>query len=114
MYVFFFQAEDGIRDLTVTGVQTCASDLQEVSAALQLVGGGGAAAGAQGAVAPAGAAAVRSGTVPGTAAAGAASAVAGLGEGNPLFGALRIMPIERLNSILVITQIGRAAWREKV
>src|SRR5688572_33336329 len=24
MSVFFFQAEDGIRDLTVTGVQTCA------------------------------------------------------------------------------------------
>src|SRR5688572_32780220 len=24
IYVFFFQAEDGIRDLTVTGVQTCA------------------------------------------------------------------------------------------
>src|SRR5688572_33083441 len=24
MLVFFFQAEDGIRDLTVTGVQTCA------------------------------------------------------------------------------------------
>src|SRR5688572_32850169 len=24
MYSFFFQAEDGIRDLTVTGVQTCA------------------------------------------------------------------------------------------
>src|SRR2546430_6019098 len=23
-HVFFFQAEDGIRDLTVTGVQTCA------------------------------------------------------------------------------------------
>src|SRR5688572_31050471 len=23
-YVFFFQAEDGIRDLTMTGVQTCA------------------------------------------------------------------------------------------
>src|SRR5256886_12618508 len=23
-FVFFFQAEDGIRDLTVTGVQTCA------------------------------------------------------------------------------------------
>src|SRR2546430_7869163 len=23
-YLFFFQAEDGIRDLTVTGVQTCA------------------------------------------------------------------------------------------
>src|SRR5688572_31146054 len=24
IYIFFFQAEDGIRDLTVTGVQTCA------------------------------------------------------------------------------------------
>src|SRR6266852_7525776 len=24
IYVFFFQAEDGIRDATVTGVQTCA------------------------------------------------------------------------------------------
>src|SRR2546430_6625620 len=24
VWVFFFQAEDGIRDLTVTGVQTCA------------------------------------------------------------------------------------------
>src|SRR5256886_5630148 len=24
MLIFFFQAEDGIRDLTVTGVQTCA------------------------------------------------------------------------------------------
>src|SRR5256886_11543723 len=24
MFVFLFQAEDGIRDLTVTGVQTCA------------------------------------------------------------------------------------------
>src|SRR5256886_5663544 len=24
VYCFFFQAEDGIRDLTVTGVQTCA------------------------------------------------------------------------------------------
>src|SRR5437868_15440381 len=26
-FVFFFQAEDGIRDRNVTGVQTCASDL---------------------------------------------------------------------------------------
>src|SRR5947209_16197363 len=24
MYIFFFQAEDGIRDIGVTGVQTCA------------------------------------------------------------------------------------------
>src|SRR2546427_12541298 len=27
LFFFFFQAEDGIRDLTVTGVQTCSSDL---------------------------------------------------------------------------------------
>src|SRR5256886_17645568 len=30
MCVFFFQAEDGIRDLTVTGVQTCALPLYEM------------------------------------------------------------------------------------
>src|SRR2546427_7002614 len=29
MYFFFFQAEDGIRDLTVTGVQTCALPIWE-------------------------------------------------------------------------------------
>src|SRR2546430_11331315 len=29
--VFFFQAEDGIRDLTVTGVQTCALPISSVS-----------------------------------------------------------------------------------
>src|SRR6266516_3765649 len=28
IFFFFFQAEDGIRDRTVTGVQTCASDLR--------------------------------------------------------------------------------------
>src|SRR2546430_3906441 len=28
-FVFFFQAEDGIRDLTVTGVQTCALPILE-------------------------------------------------------------------------------------
>src|SRR2546430_5563823 len=28
--VFFFQAEDGIRDLTVTGVQTCALPISPV------------------------------------------------------------------------------------
>src|SRR5256886_17113676 len=34
MYVvfFFFQAEDGIRDLTVTGVQTCALPISAVAA----------------------------------------------------------------------------------
>src|SRR5256886_9163672 len=35
---FFFQAEDGIRDLTVTGVQTCALPICRVAA---LRGGGG-------------------------------------------------------------------------
>src|SRR2546430_8892411 len=33
-YLFFFQAEDGIRDLTVTGVQTCALPIFVESAAL--------------------------------------------------------------------------------
>src|SRR6266567_8043054 len=31
-YCFFFQAEDGIRDLTVTGVQTCALPICQPSA----------------------------------------------------------------------------------
>src|SRR5688572_31386526 len=31
MFFFFFQAEDGIRDLTVTGVQTCALPISFVS-----------------------------------------------------------------------------------
>src|SRR5205085_8795293 len=30
--LFFFQAEDGIRDLTVTGVQTCALPISAVAA----------------------------------------------------------------------------------
>src|SRR5256886_2947276 len=29
VFFFFFQAEDGIRDLTVTGVQTCALPISE-------------------------------------------------------------------------------------
>src|SRR2546430_15646147 len=29
VFIFFFQAEDGIRDLTVTGVQTCALPIFE-------------------------------------------------------------------------------------
>src|SRR3989440_7755109 len=36
LFVFFFQAEDGIRDLIVTGVQTCAlSDLGATLAAAE-------------------------------------------------------------------------------
>src|SRR2546427_4237229 len=30
LFFFFFQAEDGIRDLTVTGVQTCALPIYEL------------------------------------------------------------------------------------
>src|SRR5688572_31216766 len=29
LFIFFFQAEDGIRDLTVTGVQTCALPISD-------------------------------------------------------------------------------------
>ena len=47
---------------------------------------------------------------------GAASAspagAAGLGESNPLYGALRIMPIERINALLVVTP--RAAYLDEV
>jgi general secretion pathway protein D len=42
---------------------------------------------------------------------GASTVSATLGESNPLFGALRVMPIERLNSILVVTP--RAAYLEE-
>src|SRR2546430_4624872 len=34
IFFFFFQAEDGIRDLTVTGVQTCALPILSSSAAM--------------------------------------------------------------------------------
>lgn len=70
--------------------------IKEVEAALALVSGGGSVA--SGGSASAG----RPGAArPGAAAASASAA--GLGEGNPLFGALRVIPIERLNSILVVT-----------
>src|SRR5205085_9388647 len=35
VFFFFFQAEDGIRDLTVTGVQTCALPISLAHAARQ-------------------------------------------------------------------------------
>src|SRR5256886_8210093 len=34
-YFFFFQAEDGIRDLTVTGVQTCALPISLAEVAIR-------------------------------------------------------------------------------
>lgn len=77
------------------------ASVKEVEAALRLVGGGG------GAGSP-------SAAVPGTASASTTPAAAGsvtLGESNPFFGALRIMPIERINSILVVTP--RAAYLDE-
>src|SRR2546430_7581360 len=35
IFFFFFQAEDGIRDLTVTGVQTCALPISGLASAAQ-------------------------------------------------------------------------------
>jgi len=82
------------------------ASIKEVETALRLVSGGGSAPSAS----PTGGA-VAAGT-PGAAQANAAGAAqAMLGEGNPLFGALRIMPIERLNSILVVTP--RASYLEE-
>ncbi len=80
------------------------ASIKEVEAALRLMSPGGSAA------APATAT-----TAPGTpgipGAVPAASSMAALAEGNPLFGALRILPIERLNSILVVTP--RAAYLDE-
>ena len=80
------------------------ASVKEVEVALRLVSGGGAApataTGAGGAT-PAGGVSLSSSAA--ASAASAASGMSALGEGNPLFGALRIMPIERINSILVVT-----------
>jgi general secretion pathway protein D len=78
--------------------------IKEVEAALQLMGGGGGASAAGAAQA----------SIPGRPtqpAPNANQATAMLSESNPLFGAVRIMPIERLNSILVVTP--RAAYLDE-
>lgn len=89
------------------------ASIAEVETALRLVsGGGGAAQGAGGAAAgsvPQNAAAGQ--TAAGGAGANAGAAAAMLGEGNPFFGALRIMPVARLNSVLVVTP--RAEYLEQ-
>ena len=77
------------------------ASVKEVEAALQLMSGGSSSA------ATAAAANRSAGGAAGVPAAGAAT----LGENNPLFGALRIMPIERINSILVVTP--RAAYLDE-
>lgn len=101
------------------------ASIEEVSAALQMVNGGGGQAGqGQGAGGAGGiaggsasaAAARRPGQATGTAAGGnnannqlsgnaaaAAALLTSLGDSNPLFGALRVLPIPRLNALMVIT-----------
>ncbi len=87
----------------------------EVDAALRLLSGaaaGGGTAAASGARPAQGAAAAvtRPGAAPAQGA--AAAAPAGLGEGNPLHGALRVLPIERINAVMVVTP--RAAYLDEV
>ena len=91
----------------------------EVDAALRLLSGG-TTAGAAGASAVASAAAGTAARAPTAAPArpGAATAPgagqpapASLGEASPLFGALRVIPIERINAVLVVTP--RAAYLEE-
>ncbi len=92
------------------------ASVKEVEAALQLVSGGAPSPASRGAGAARAAAASAPGagaTAGGAAAAGgaSASAIPLLSESNPLFGALRILPVERLNSILVVTP--RASYLEE-
>ncbi len=92
----------------------------EVDAALRMLSGGAVSGAAAGAVAGGAGAAGRTpqaaATRPGAggqaAAAGAAAGAAGLGEASPLHGALRVMPIERINAVLVVTP--RAAYLDEV
>ncbi|QIL81860.1 type II secretion system secretin GspD [Diaphorobacter sp. HDW4A] len=91
------------------------ASVKEVESALQLLnssaaaGGGGASGGA---ARPAGSAQAIPGGAGGAAGAAAASAPAvALSENFPLYGALRVLPIARINSILVVTP--RAAYLEE-
>ena len=86
----------------------------EVQAALRLLSGGAAGAAVPAAAAP-------PAPRPGQGAASQAAAPSqpdaaiganALGEGSPLFGALRVMPIERINAVLVVTP--RAAYLDEV
>ena len=79
--------------------------IKEVEAALRLVSG------APQASSGGGSSATATVGVPGAASASAGASAAALGENNPLFGALRIMPVERLNAVLVVTP--RAAYLEE-
>ena len=86
------------------------ASVKEVEVALRLVSGGGSgSAGAANSVPGMAAPATTTGST--SPAAVAAAGAATLGESNPFFGALRIMPIERINSILVVTP--RASYLEE-
>lgn len=91
----------------------------EVEAALRMLSGGSTAGAAGAAAAPAGAAGRAAATAParpGAPSQGGATAApgapAGLGEASPLFGALRVLPIERINAVMVVTP--RAAYLDEV
>ena len=87
----------------------------EVEAALRMLSGGSTAGAAGAAAAPAGAAATapaRPGAPSQGGATAAPGAPAGLGEASPLFGALRVLPIERINAVMVVTP--RAAYLDEV
>jgi general secretion pathway protein D len=81
----------------------------EVEAALRLLSGAGAASSAG--TPTAAATPARPATAGGAAANTTPAAPAALSENNPLFGALRVLPIERINSILVVTP--RAAYLDE-
>lgn len=89
----------------------------EVDAALRLLSGATTGTAAPAAATPGASgratAQARAGTPaqPATEATGAL-AMAGLGEGSPLHGALRILPIERINAVMVVTP--RAAYLDEV
>ncbi len=90
--------------------------VSEVEAALQLVGAGGGSPSPQTSAGAAPAGAARGAAAPAVAGGGAASSAASLGPGMdadnfPLRGAIRVLPIARINSILVVTP--RAAYLEE-
>ena len=72
--------------------------IQEVNSALQMLNSGAAAAGVAAAAAP-GAAPAK----PGAGAAAQAGGQPAVADGGSFFGALRILPLERLNSVLIVT-----------
>src|SRR5256886_12466799 len=87
---FFFQAEDGIRDLTVTGVQTCALPISGDPTLAEFVGGPGVP------------------TEPCRAGAGVLFAK------RVQLAAQRPLPIQRLGRRPPREEIGRASCRERV